>query len=116
MKTLCVAAMLCFSFVLVFSQNEHVDELQIDPSQIDIVRDSFGVPHIFAKTDAEVAYGLAWAHAEDDFKTIQQGFLAGKGMLGLSTGKQGAIVDFVVQFTGARDIVNEKYESDISPQ
>jgi acyl-homoserine lactone acylase PvdQ len=27
----------------------------INPSKIDIVRDSFGVPHIFAKTDAEVA-------------------------------------------------------------
>ena len=25
----------------------------------------------FAQTDAEVAYGLAWAHAEDDFETIQ---------------------------------------------
>ena len=26
--------------------------------------DELGVPHIFAKTDAEVAYGLAWAEAE----------------------------------------------------
>ena len=34
--------------------------------QIQIVRDSFGVPHIFAPTDAEVAYGLAWATMEDD--------------------------------------------------
>ena len=42
---------------------------QIDPNTIDIVRDDYGVPHIFAPTDAEVAYGLAWAHAEDDFKT-----------------------------------------------
>src|SRR6185369_7821847 len=60
----------------------------ISPQNIDIVRDSFGIPHIFAKTDAEVAYGLAWATAEDDFKTIQQGFFAGKSMMGLSTGKQ----------------------------
>ena len=44
---------------------------------VEIVRDAFGVPHIFGKTDADVAYGLAWAHAEDDFKTIQQGYLAG---------------------------------------
>ena len=44
---------------------------QIDPTKIDIIRDDFGVPHIFAETDAEVSYGLAWAHAEDDFKTIQ---------------------------------------------
>jgi len=40
---------------------------QINPQNIEIVRDAYGVPHIYAKTDAEVAYGLAWAHAEDDF-------------------------------------------------
>ncbi|MCA6433634.1 MAG: penicillin acylase family protein, partial [Cytophagales bacterium] len=54
----------------------------VNPSTIDIVRDKWGVPHIYAKTDAAVAYGLAWANSEDDFKTIQQGFLAGKAMLG----------------------------------
>ena len=43
---------------------------QINPANIQIVRDQWGVPHIFGKTDPEVAYGLAWAHAEDDFKTI----------------------------------------------
>ena len=54
---------------------------QINPQDIDIVRDKFGVPHIYAKTDREVAYGLAWAHAEDDFKTIQIGYLAGNNLL-----------------------------------
>ena len=44
---------------------------QINPENIKIVRDKWGVPHIFAKTDPEVAYGLAWANAEDDFKTMQ---------------------------------------------
>ncbi|GIS25483.1 MAG: hypothetical protein CM15mP126_7260 [Gammaproteobacteria bacterium] len=32
---------------------------QINPKNIDIVRDQYGIPHIFAKTDAELAYGLA---------------------------------------------------------
>ena len=54
---------------------------QINPSDIDIVRDAYGVPHIFAKTDAALAYGLAWAHAEDDFKTTQIGYLAGNELL-----------------------------------
>ena len=45
---------------------------QINPDNIQIVRDAYGVPHIFTKTDAELAYGLAWAHAEDYFETIQQ--------------------------------------------
>ena len=87
----------------------------IDPQSIDIVRDSFGVPHIYAPTDAAVAYGLAWANAEDDFKTIQQSYCAAKSMLGLYTGKQGATIDYVVHLIQARELVNEKYETDISP-
>jgi acyl-homoserine-lactone acylase len=44
----------------------------INPENITIVRDTFGVPHIFAATDAEVAYGLAWVNAEDAFKEMQE--------------------------------------------
>ena len=33
------------------------------------------------KNSREVAYGLAWAHAEDDFKTIQIGYLAGNNFV-----------------------------------
>ena len=48
---------------------------QVNPKNIDIIRDKFGVPHIFGKTDKEAAFGLAWAHSEDNFKTIQETFL-----------------------------------------
>ena len=70
---------------------------QINPTNIEIIRDSYGVPHIHGSTDPEVAYGLAWAHAEDDFQTIQLTMLSAKGMLGRHLGKQGAAIDYVVQ-------------------
>ena len=63
-------------------------QAQIDPAKIDIIRDKYGVPHIFGKTDPEVAYGLAWAHAEDDFTTIQQSLLAGKAKMAQYLGKK----------------------------
>lgn len=69
---------------------------QFSTSEIQIARDSYGVPHIFAPTDAQVAYGLAWAHAEDDFKTLQFPMLAGKGMLAQYNGMEGATIDYVV--------------------
>jgi acyl-homoserine-lactone acylase len=87
----------------------------INPATIQIARDKWGVPHIFAKTDAEVAYGLAWAHAEDDFATIQTSYLAGKAMLGLLKGKEGAQVDYIVQLLRCRELVESRYEKDISP-
>ena len=127
MKHLCTAAIISILSSSVFSQNPIVHEvlpdepekiavekLIVDPSKIDIVRDSFGVPHIFAKTDPEVAYGLAWAHAEDDFETIQKSLLASRSMMGLHTGKDGAIIDYVVHLLRLRNLVRDKYEKDIS--
>ena len=88
---------------------------QINPAKIDIIRDSFGVPHIFGKTDPDVAYGLAWAHAEDDFGTIQQSLMAGKSMLAQYQGKKGASIDYIIHLLRIPELVEEKYESDLSP-
>jgi acyl-homoserine-lactone acylase len=81
---------------------------QINSKNIEIVRDQYGIPHIFAKTDAEVAYGLAWANAEDDFNTIQEAYLAGNAMLSKYIGLKGAPADFITQFIGSKEIINEK--------
>lgn len=88
---------------------------QINTANIQIARDQWGVPHIFGKTDPEVAYGLAWAHAEDDFKTIQLTLLAGKGMLGKLKGKDGAAVDYVVGLLKTKETAKEKMNT-LSPE
>ena len=89
---------------------------QIIPTEVEIVRDAYGVPHIFAKTDAQVAYGLAWVHAEDDFKTIQIAYLAGNNLLSNYLGNAGLGADFVAQFIGSDALFEERYESEISPE
>ena len=81
---------------------------QINPKNIDIVRDEYGIPHIYAQTDAEVAYGLAWANAEDDFTTIQEAYLAGNAMLSNYIGLKGAAADFITQFIGSKNLIEEK--------
>jgi acyl-homoserine-lactone acylase len=67
-----------------------------------IVRDEFGVPHIFGKTDADVAYGLAYAHAEDDFETLEQVMAMTRGRAGAVMGSDGAKIDYVGHLLGAR--------------
>lgn len=99
---LCFSA-LCFQTV---AQN-------FDPSKIEIVRDTFGVPHIFAKTDAEVAYGLAWATLEDDTANAQFLLLAAKGVLARHLGVEGAKIDYAAQLMGVIDFVEEHYEKDV---
>jgi acyl-homoserine-lactone acylase len=100
----------CFFFLL-FSIHAAA---QIDPNNITIARDSFGVPHIFAPTDPEVAYGLAWAHAEDDFATLQLVVLSGKAKLGSAIGKKGAEADYVINLLRCRQAVDEQWNT-LSP-
>ncbi|MBK7677989.1 MAG: penicillin acylase family protein [Chitinophagaceae bacterium] len=87
---------------------------QISPSNITIARDSFGIPHVFAKTDPEVAYGIAWAHAEDDFETLQLVVLSGKAKLGTGIGKKGAEGDYVINLLRIRKTVDEQWNT-LSP-
>ncbi len=94
-----------FPFLNSFSQKA------INPAKIDIVRDSFGVPHIFAKTDAEVAYGLAWAEAEDDFKSMQEVILPAKNLMAGVQGKKGAAGDYAFALFRCKEITEEKWNT-----
>lgn len=89
---------------------------QIKTDNITIARDTFGVPHIFAPTDAEVAYGLAWAHCEDDFEHVQMMMITAQARLGEIEGKSGAATDYFVRFIKAKELVERKFETDLSPE
>ena len=76
---------------------------------VEIVRDQFGVPHINGKTDADVAYGLAYAHAEDDFGVLQEVVAMTRGRAGAMMGSDGAPIDYVEQLLGIRDTIRRDY-------
>ena len=84
---------------------------QINPDHIEIIRDNYGVPHVYASTDPEVAYGFAWAQAEDHFKLIQEGYLAGNGLLGKLIGLKGAGADFLTQLIQSEETVDKYYNT-----
>jgi acyl-homoserine-lactone acylase len=98
-------------FILFFILTSLHSNSQINLDAIEIVRDFYGVPHIYASTDAEVAYGFAWAQAEDDFETIQQAYLAGNGLLSKLIGLKGAAADFLVQLIQSEKLVNEQFNT-----
>ena len=94
-----------------------VAHTQVNPNyQVEIVRDSFGVPHIFGKTDADCSYGLVYSALEDDYKTVLWGLLLSRGKLGLMMGIEGAKIDYAVQLLGVPDFIEKNYEKDLSPE
>lgn len=81
-----------------------------------IIRDDYGVPHIYGATDADVAFGLAWAHAEDDWETIEPTLLAARGVLARYEGQDAAPTDYIVQLLRIQETVAERYESDLTDE
>ena len=83
--------------------------IAVNPEDVTIVRDKWGIPHIFGKTDADVAYGLAWANAEDDFYTMQELVITGKGLAGKMMGIEGAERDFFTHAIGFRERIEQDF-------
>lgn len=54
---------------------------------VTIVRDDWGIPHIYGKTDADAVFGLMYAQAEDDFNRIEVNFLNSQGRLAEAEGE-----------------------------
>ena len=48
-------------------------------ASVTIVRDTYGVPHIYAPTDAGVVFGEAWAQAEDNWWQVEDNFVRAIG-------------------------------------
>lgn len=50
-------------------------------ANVEIIRDDFGVPHIYGKTDADAVFGLLYAQCEDDFNRVEQNYIWATGRL-----------------------------------
>jgi len=76
-----------------------------------IQRDHYGVPHISGPTDPDVAFGLGFAHSEDDFATIQSGALIARGQLASVAGAKAAVTDYLVRLLKVRETVASQYDT-----
>lgn len=78
-----------------------------------IVRDAFGVPSIYGTRDADVAFGVAYAHAEDDFPTIQEVLATSRARAGALLGRSGAPLDFAMHLLRVRETVDARARRDL---
>ena len=74
-----------------------------------IRRDDYGVPHVKGARDADVAFGIAYAHSEDDYRTIETVLLATRGKLAARDGLKAATTDYLVQLMRIWPAVRRDY-------
>ena len=68
--------------------NSDVAKFEQRAQGITIIRDDWGVPHIYGKTDADVVFGLMYAQAEDDFNRVETNFINSQGRLAEAEGEK----------------------------
>ena len=81
-----------------------------------IIRDGFGVPHVFGTRDADTAFGFGYAHAEDDWATIQDTLIAARGKTAEYKGKTVAPQDYLFDLFKVEQSVAENYDTDVSAE
>ncbi len=70
-----------------FTKNEIVNwEKQV--INIKIIRDNYGIPHIYGKSDADAVFGLMYAQCEDDFKRVEFNYIEKLGRLSEVNGEK----------------------------
>jgi penicillin amidase len=75
-----------------------------------IYRDTWGVPHIYGPTDASVAFGMAYAQAEDNFAHVQDNFLRALGRAAEVHGEESLRDDQLARALEIPRLAREEYE------
>jgi len=69
------------------TQTTNLARWQAHAANVTIKRDSWGIPHIYGKTDADTVFGTLYAQAEDDFNRIEVNYLNAMGRLAEAEGE-----------------------------
>jgi acyl-homoserine-lactone acylase len=64
---------------------------------VTIIRDSWGIPHIYGKTDADAVFGLLYAQCEDDFARVEMNYIEKLGRMAEVQGKGEVYNDLVIR-------------------
>ena len=56
-------------------KTSEIERWEAQAAQVEIIRDDFGVPHIYGKTDADAVFGLLYAQCEDDFYRVEYNYI-----------------------------------------
>src|SRR5215510_12173616 len=76
---------------------------------VTIYRDSFGVPHIFGKTDASVVFGLMYAQCEDNFRQLETDLIRSLGR-GAEIDEKGLLADLIYHAFEIEKLSKAEYE------
>ena len=76
---------------------EEITRWEKHAKNVTIIRDNYGIPHIYGKTDADAVFGLLYAQCEDDFKRVEMNYVEKLGRLAEVKGESELYNDLLIR-------------------
>lgn len=70
------------------SPSPEIKNWETQAKNVTIIRDKWGIPHVYGKTDADAVFGLMYAQCEDDFERIEMNYIEKLGRMAEVTGEK----------------------------
>ena len=95
--------------VVVVAVPQDVARWERQAQDVTIIRDDWGIPHVYGKTDADAVFGLMYAQAEDDFNRIETNYLNSMGRLAEAEGESAIYRDLRMKLYINPDSIKAQY-------
>ena len=69
------------------------ERLEARAERVTIIRDDYGIPHVYGMTDADAVFGMLYAQAEDDFPRVERNYVWAIGRLAEIEGESALFSD-----------------------
>lgn len=89
MKRACILLLILIPVLASTQSSSDIQRWETQAKQVNIIRDTYGVPHIYGKKDADAVFGLMYTQCEENFERIERNFLE---MLGRRAEMEGSKV------------------------
>ncbi|MBT8210461.1 MAG: acylase [Eudoraea sp.] len=107
-----LALLCCICFISCSGSHELTEQerWEAHASNTRIIRDDFGIPHVYGKTDADAVFGLLYAQCEDDFQRVEQNYIWAIGRLAEVEGEKALYSDLRARLFMSREEAVLAYE------
>ena len=113
-KLVLILAAAAGSFALQRPADNDAARWERQAQNVTIIRDTWGVAHVYGKSDADAVFGVIYAQAEDDFNRVETNFINGMGRLAEAEGEKEVWRDLRMKLFIDPADMKSKYEA--SPQ
>jgi len=109
-KILCLILLACACSAA--PKESESQRCQREAKAVSIIRDTWGIAHVFGKTDADAVFGMVYSQAEDDFNRVETNYLNSLGRLAEAEGESKIYQDLRQKlFIDPADLKKEYAES-----